>query len=242
MPSLRDRAEGRQLGDHQAMDQPTLDWIISNRPSFAERPSRLPHAPLPLIPLTDWFADARIADSIHGVLHGARVSVLASLLAGEHGLSREDTAALCVAAAVHDCRRHHDRDDVGHGRRAARWFARHHQEVSHTFGHQLPLRLIGTAATAVSLHDIPYSAFSAEQLAAYERARQFTDLLKAADCLDRYRLPLDRWWPDTARLRIRVPEWLPPVAFDLVTVSEQRRLDGAAPVDALAHARQTLYR
>ncbi|MGW1039486.1 hypothetical protein [Streptomyces sp. NPDC002547] len=242
MPSLRELAEGRQLGDHQDMDQATLDWITSNRPaSFPDRPARPPHAALLLIPPTDWFADARLAGSIHGVLHGARVSVLASLLAGEHGLGRAETAALSVAAAVHDCRRRHDRDDVGHGRRAARWFAQHHQIVSRAFGHRLLVGLIAPAATAVALHDVPYGAFSPEQVRAYEQARHFTDLLKAADCLDRYRLPLDRWWPDTTRLRIRVPAWLPPVAFDLVTASEQHRLDGASPAEALTHARSTLY-
>ncbi|WP_307620417.1 hypothetical protein [Streptomyces sp. V3I7] len=224
------------------MDQTTLDWITANRPSFPDRPSQLPHAPLLLIPPTEWFFDARIADSIHGVLHGARVSMLASLLAGEYDLSRKETAVLCAAAAMHDCRRRHDRDDVGHGRRAARWFARYHQTVSCFFDFQLPVGLIAPAATAVALHDVPYDAFSAEQTHAYAQARQFTDLLKAADCLDRYRLPRDRWWPDTTRLRIRVPAWLPQVAFDLVTASEQHRLDGASPDDALAHARLTLYR
>jgi hypothetical protein len=243
MPSLRDLAERRLLGDHQVMDRPTLDWITSHRPSsFPDQPSRALHPPLLLIPPMEWFADARLADSIHGVLHGARVSVLAALLAGEHGLNREEAATLCVAAAVHDCRRRHDRDDVGHGRRAARWFARHHETVSRAFGHQLPPALIAPAATAMALHDVPYGAFPAEQVRAYGRARQLTDLLKAADCLDRYRLPLDRWWPDTRRLCIRVPEWLHPLAFDLVTSSEQRRLDGASPAEALTHALQILYR
>lgn len=94
----------------------------------------------------------------------------------------------------------------------------------------------------MALHDIPYGAFSAEQVRVYAQARQFTDLLKTADCLDRYRLPLDRWWPDTTRLRIRVPTWLPPAAFDLVTTSEQHRLHGAGPSEALTHARLALYR
>ncbi|MGN5380962.1 hypothetical protein ACQ4WX_38990 [Streptomyces lasalocidi] len=33
-----------------------------------------------------------------------------------------------------------------------------------------------------------------------------------------------------------------PLAFDLVTSSEQRCLDGASPAEALNHARQILYR
>ncbi|MER6171831.1 hypothetical protein, partial [Streptosporangium sp. NPDC001681] len=62
------------------------------------------------------------------------------------------------------------------------------------------------------------------------------DLLKAADCLDRYRLPLTHWWPDPSYLRITVPSWLHAVAFDLVVRSEQARFDGATHHDALTHA------
>lgn len=92
------------------------------------------------------------------------------------------------------------------------------------------------ASTAISLHDIPYSAFSGVQRHAYRHAARLTDLLKAADCLDRYRLPLTRWWPHTSMLH--VPDWIHGVAFDLMLHSEQARLDGASHCDALTHARR----
>ncbi|MGW2199115.1 hypothetical protein ACWCSH_43130, partial [Streptosporangium sp. NPDC001682] len=69
-----------------------------------------------------------------------------------------------------------------------------------------------------------------------QTARLPVDLLKAADCLDRYRLPLTHWWPDPSYLRITVPSWLHAVAFDLVVRSEQARFDGATHHDALTHA------
>jgi hypothetical protein len=60
--------------------------------------------------------------------------------------------------------------------------------------------------------------------------------------MDRYRLPLTRWWPDPSRLRIAVPDWLHPHAFDLVVRSEKARLEGATHNQALDHARQRLTR
>ena len=178
-------------------------------------------------------------DSIHGIRHNARVSLLAGLLAQEYGLDRDHTAALCAAAAIHDCRRRDDREDHGHGWRAAAWFTENPAAVS-LLGRQLPPNLSAQATSAIGLHDVPYSAFTPEQNHDYQRAPHLTDLLKAADCLDRYRLPLTRWWPDPSQLRILIPAWLHPVAFDLVIRSEQARLDGATNHGALIHARQIL--
>ncbi|MEZ0092504.1 hypothetical protein [Streptacidiphilus sp. EB129] len=75
---------------------------------------------LMLVPKVACFADARLADSIHGVRHNARVSLLTSVLAIELRLDAGDAAALRAAAAIHDRRRRDDRDDPGHGQRAAR--------------------------------------------------------------------------------------------------------------------------
>ncbi|WP_230210963.1 hypothetical protein [Streptomyces kaniharaensis] len=92
------------------------------------------------------------------------------------------------------------------------------------------------AVTAVALHDVPHTAFTDQQATAYRHHHQAVDLLKAADALDRYRLPIQRWWPDPARLRRPVPGWAPPLAHDLVVHSEQTRLDGATDHQALRQA------
>lgn len=107
-------------------------------------------------------------------------------------------------------------------------------------GRELPPDLSKQVAAAIGLHDVPYSDFTPEQNRAYQRAPHLIDLLKAADCLDRYRLPLTRWWPDPSHLRIVIPAWLHPVAFDLVIRSEQARLNGATNHGALIQARQLL--
>ena len=221
------------------MDQDTLTWIARNRLEATAAAPTLPHPPLTLVPDVSWFADPQLVDSIHGIRHNARVSLLAGLLAQEYGLDRDHTAALCAAAAIHDCRRRDDREDHGHGWRAAAWFTENPAAVS-LLGRQLPPNLSAQATSAIGLHDVPYSAFTHEQNHDYQRAPHLTDLLKAADCLDRYRLPLTRWWPDPSQLRILIPAWLHPVAFDLVIRSEQARLDGATNHGALIHARQIL--
>ncbi|WP_051811743.1 hypothetical protein [Kitasatospora sp. MBT63] len=238
--SLRELAENRSLPAHQVMDQDTLTWIARNRPEASAAPPTLPHPPLMLVPNATWFAQPQLVDSIHGIRHNARVSLLAGLLAQEYGLDSDHTAALCAAAAVHDCRRRDDRDDPAHGRRAALWFTRNQPAVATMLGRELPPHLSQQAAAAIGLHDVPYADFTSQQNLTYQRAPHLIDLLKAADCLDRYRLPLARWWPDPSHLRIVIPAWLHPVAFDLVVRSEQARLNGATNCGALIHASQIL--
>ncbi|WP_433426398.1 hypothetical protein ACQP1V_42825 (plasmid) [Microtetraspora malaysiensis] len=240
MTPLRELAGQRRLPDHQVMDQDTLSWIIANRPVVGA--AGLPYEPLLLTPAPAWFLSRRQADSIHGIGHQARVCVLASLLAEEYRLDGDDRAALCVAAAVHDCRRRDDRADPGHGMRAARWLARHADAVTAFFGLPLPVGQVARACVAVRLHDVPPTARTSGDRSAYRLAPMLAELLKAADALDRYRLPALRWWPDPTYLRVSVPHWAHAVAFDLMARSEQARLDGATHHQALTHALQTLTR
>lgn len=237
-PSLRELARTRRLPPHQVMDQPTLTWIAEHRPVAAASGAITTGEPVMLAPDGTWFRTRLTADSIHGVRHCARVCLLADLLAAHHDLDPDQTVALRLAATVHDCRRRDDRADRGHGQRAAIWLSRHHQAIAASLDVRLAPKQVRAASRAIGLHDIPYSAFSDVQRHAYRDAARLTDLLKAADCLDRYRLPLTRWWPNTSLLRVHVPDWLHGVAFDLMVHSEQARLDGASDRDALIHARR----
>ncbi len=229
---LHELAEAGRLPDHQVMDLPTLAWIARNRPTGSGVGATLPHRPRLLVPEVSWFARTETVASIHGVRHGARTAVLVQLLAHHHGLEPDRSLALATAAACHDCRRHHDRDDPGHGQRAADWLTNNRPTVTATLGTTPTVEAI----TAVALHDVPHECFTADQARAYRQHREAVDLVKAADAFDRYRLPLTRWWPDPARLRLAVPHWLHPLAHDLVVRSEQGRLDGATDTEALEHA------
>ncbi|MEU3298843.1 MULTISPECIES: hypothetical protein [unclassified Streptomyces] len=237
---LHQLASQRRLPAHQPMDRVTLQWIADNRPVNFDAAPSFPRPGLMLVPARSWFATPRQADANHGVLHNARVSLYAALLAQEYGLGSDDIAAVCAAGAVHDCRRRDDRADPGHGRRAASWFWDHTDTVSRTLGRELPALSLHRAAEAIAVHDVPYDRFTVRQERAYRQAPHLVDVLKAADCLDRYRLPHQQWWPDTSRLRIPVPNWLPPAAFALVVRSERARLDGATPHHAVTGARQSL--
>ncbi|MFF2953036.1 hypothetical protein ACFVVU_17020 [Kitasatospora sp. NPDC057965] len=227
--TLRELAEAGRLANHQAMDRPTLDWIARNRPAGARVPASLPHRPAPLVPDAAWFARKGTASSIHGVLHGARVATLLQLLAHHHDVDPARARALATAAACHDGRRLDDRADPGHGRRAADWLTANGHLVTTVLGRSPTPEAI----MAVALHDVPHEAFAGSEAEAYRRHRLAVDLLKAADALDRYRLPLARWWPDLRRLRLPVPDWAPPLAHDLVVRSEQARLDGATDAHAI---------
>ncbi|MFJ8768913.1 hypothetical protein [Streptomyces clavifer] len=237
---LHELAAQHRLPAHQPMDQMTLGWITDNRPANFDAAPSFPRPGLMLLPASSWFTTGRQADANHGVRHNARVSLLAALIAEEYGLDGDDVMALCLAGAIHDCRRRDDRADPGHGQRAATWFLRHATMVTRAMGQEVPVDALHRAAQAIAVHDVPYGHFTAPQQHAYEQAPHLVDVLKAADCLDRYRLPLTRWWPDLARLCVAVPDWLPPAAFSLMVHSEQAALDGAAHSDALAGAQRLL--
>ncbi|MGV9311169.1 hypothetical protein ACWDR0_03110 [Streptomyces sp. NPDC003691] len=270
-------ARGR-LPAHQYQDRPTLDWITAHRPPLRPAPRpELPPATRALIlrsaPPPDWYAEPRLADSLHGVRHAMRTAALAGVLAAANGLDAADTAAAVVAAAVHDCRRRHDRDDPGHGERAAHWLTDRAGEVWARFGlpRPAPPHTVLRAATAVRLHDVPYEAFDPGgpgdlggpgggrggdpggerrtppapapapapppyNNAPYRAHRAVCDIVKAADALDRYRLPKLSWWPDGRRVRQPGFDGFRALAFDLVTLSERARLAGADSAAAVLSA------
>ncbi len=232
--SLVALAERRQLPRHQFMDADTVAWIEANRPDIPDRGSAAPRLPPGIRGLivaaalpASWYAEPRVADSIHGLRHGIRTAVLAAALAEIAGLSVGAGQTLVLASAVHDCRRLHDQDDPGHGARAGEWLSIHSAEVLDHFrvsGHSERIRF---AAVAAQLHEIPYAMFSLADATAYQRAAQLVDLIKAADALDRYRLPKLKWWPDAAHLRVDIDP-LREFAFDLVVRSESAHVRGVA--------------
>ncbi|MFI5758667.1 hypothetical protein [Streptomyces sp. NPDC051569] len=239
--SLVALAARRQLPDHQYMDRATVQWISANRPAHGQAwlpPLRaaskrlLGRSALPI----GWLAEPKIHDSIHGVRHSMRTAALAALLSEMHGQDDTDTVTAILAAAVHDCRRLHDKDDQGHGARAAIWLAANGGPVRDHFGLAATPCPITRAAIAVRLHDVPYGDFDADDQRDHARAERICDLVKAADALDRYRLPKLRWWPDARHVREPAFDQLREVAFDLVVTSESACLAGAGSAEAVLYA------
>jgi hypothetical protein len=241
--SLVELAARRQLPHHQYTDPQTLRWIEANRPAFPGDPVlRLRPAAQRLLARSAvpaaWWAEPRTTHSLHGVRHAMRTAALAALLAEDAGLGEEETADLVLAAAVHDCRRRHDKDDQGHGRRAASWLARNADAVWAHFGLTPAPHRLRRAAVAIRLHDVPYAAFTADDRGDHARSAHLCDLLKAADALDRYRLPKLSWWPDPAHVRVDSAAFdrLGATAFHLVVRSEGARLAGRDSADAVLTA------
>ncbi|MGC4944862.1 hypothetical protein ACLQ2N_01415 [Streptomyces sp. DT224] len=239
--SLIDLAARGQLPLHQHMDHATAAWISEHRPDFSPtsapvlRPQSkelLVHGGLP----TQWWADPRLYTSLHGVRHAMRTAALAAVLAEANGLDDADVTTAILAAAVHDCQRRNDQEDRGHGARAAVWLAANADAVWGHFGLAATPRRIVQAATAVRLHDLPYEEFAADDKADHARAERITDVVKAADALDRYRLPKLKWWPDSRYVREPAFEQLRGLAFDLVLVSERAYLAGASGPAAVRYA------
>jgi hypothetical protein len=242
--SLVALAGRKQLPRHQFMDTATVEWIAANRPALpidGEVVLRLPGYARRLLALTaipdTWFAEPRLIDSIHGLRHGMRTAAYIALLAENDGLGDQLSSALIIAAALHDCRRLHDQDDTGHGARAAAWLETHAGPVADHFGVWGDVgREFWQAATAVRLHDIPYEGFGSAGEAEWHKARRATDLLKAADTLDRYRLPKLKWWPDARHLRVPLPARYQRFAYELVLETERAHLDGTPSAAAIMQA------
>jgi hypothetical protein len=239
--SLIDMAAQGQLPLHQHMDQATIAWISDNRPDLpsSTQPTLRPlsqellaRSGLPTL----WLADPRLYTSLHGVRHAMRTAALAAVLAEVHGLEDADTATVILAASVHDCQRRNDKDDRGHGARAAIWLAANADTVWGHFGLTATPRRIVQAATAIRLHDVPYEAFTADDTTDHARAERITDVVKAADALDRYRLPKLKWWPDARYVREPAFDQLRSLAFDLVLISERAYLAGANGTEAVRYA------
>lgn len=222
-----------ELPRHQRMDLGTLQWISSHRPEeLAAGNAKFDWDALrPLIVPEDWFATYEAVDGIHGVRHGGRVSALAGLIAELADLPEHKVNEARLAGALHDCRRFHDQDDVGHGARAAHWFGQHRRGVLDNFA-ALDQARTGVVAAAIELHDIPYDDFTDHEHELYDVDPTVCDIVKAADALDRYRLPKIKWWPRPELLRLKPPGWLYRTAFDLVITTEGARLRGVSNEEA----------
>jgi hypothetical protein len=223
------------------MDRATVHWIAAHRPDLRdvavaplpETSQRLLHrAAAPAA----WWLERQVTGSVHGIRHGLRTAALAAALAHDTGMDEAETGDLVIAAAVHDCRRAHDQDDPGHGARAASWLVQNADTVWPHFALPPATTRTTRAATAVRLHDVPYSSFSPADAADYRQAQRLCDLLKAADALDRYRLPKLSWWPDAKHVRVEAFDRFRATAFDLVVLSETAHLDGRESAEAVAEA------
>lgn len=234
MQPLYIQARNNNLGPLEVMDRETLDWI-SKESAKVSIDSGLEHACISrseydllrqAATQADWFYSRDHVKSIHGISHNLRVTVFVLLVCKKLGITNYPPHI--VAASLHDVRRINDNADPEHGNRAAEWFNRHIQQVP------LVPRLTEsdqeTVEQAVQYHQVDYNNIPT---AIYGTYGQAIDILKAADALDRYRMPKEKWWPRTDFIRLQEAHSLLGLARVLTIESEDQILDGASPVDAV---------
>lgn len=145
-----------------------------------------------MIPESSWYAFPDHSQSVHGRQHSLRVALYAEIIGQKVGLSKEERNILRAAALIHDTYRETDLIDSDHGKRASQgWRGR--LELLKQKG--LHIKEVDEEAVLAlceyhekDWQDIPYSI-----------QKKYGKLLKpfmAADALDRYRAPNEKWWPD----------------------------------------------
>lgn len=210
MTSLWSLAQERLQTDIQNMDQATLDKIKEHKPEYqvSDVNYYLTVGEVSLIknlsPKPDWYINPEIISSIHGIAHTLRVMVYAVLLTRDL-INDSDREALLIACSVHDTQRMNDRGDEGHEDRVISWLSEHFAQ--HPLLNQALMILRDTDA--------------------------LSKYLRAADALDRFRLPKVKWWIDDSYLEIKPTAEMKEFSFNLVVSSEQYRLNGAGDVESI---------
>ncbi|OGM21568.1 hypothetical protein A2714_05030 [Candidatus Woesebacteria bacterium RIFCSPHIGHO2_01_FULL_38_9] len=239
--SLVKLAELKALPLHQYMDKETLVWIKENNP-FKDTSDTLNgyhkvfdhtinERIINYIPKKEWFLSPH-ADTIHGYRHILRVTIHSLNLGSSFG--DEVQAVAGIAAMVHDLRRKDDKGDQEHGKRAAIWFRNHVGEIEQCCGITLSEQYIQDIYYTILYHEIPYEI--CEKSDNYKKHKTSVDILKAADALDRYRLPKLKWWIQDSLLRSKTSKKLKRFAFNLVATSEDSYLSGLDSISSVLNS------
>lgn len=194
-------AQRNQLPKLQLMDLETVERI---KPHVRLKPQTI-HDVFPdykvisqdeiikFIPAQPYFAKTNHFHSIHGISHIVRVMVNSLVLCQ---LIQLPSKEVLIAAAMHDIRRLDDKSDKDHGKRSANWFKRNYRSIP--FAKDLKSSEIKTVKMIISCHDAPLESISSSC-----ENKDLINILRAADALDRYRLPKIKWWPKPSYIFIK---------------------------------------
>jgi hypothetical protein len=192
------------LPNLQLMDLKTLEWIKRTaKPSFLKistlRQKFTPFALkdiTPFIPQKEWFANSQHISSIHGLRHILRVLINSAVINSLEGYTWSPT--LMAAAATHDIRRLNDKSDEGHGLRSAEWIRQNYKSI--LFTKTFTFDEIEAICHIISSHELPFKQIPPE---IYRKFKKPINILKAADALDRFRLPTQKWWPKKKLIQVK---------------------------------------
>lgn len=237
------QAKENKLGSLELMDIETLEWIESTSDAldldmsgFAEVQFEPIDFELLRINATklDWFFSREHINSIHGIGHSLRVMVNTLLLCKY--LHIIDPLPHVVAASIHDIQRKNDNADPEHGNRAASWFQINQKSLSSNEKLSSDDRLMIIAS--VKNHSLDYADMPSSDLNVYKDA---IDILKAADALDRFRMPKEKWWPRVEFINLEVAHKLIPYSRKLTIESERMILSDIDQYEAVLDTADKIF-
>ena len=243
MTPLHIQAEQGKLGPLEIMDTETLQWIVRlSKNKYVQYSSVTVPRFTPddfaliekLVPQRSWFYSQEHIYSLHGLSHITRVMVMA--LAVCRLMDEPDYTSCVLAASIHDIRRENDNGDPLHGHRAAEWLLDNSGEIA------IPLTLLPVSddpiLQAVTNHQVNYEDIDPQVLQQHQRS---IHILKAADALDRFRMPKQKWWPQPELIRLKPAHALLETARLLTIRSEQNILEGVDQAEAVMAAAHELF-
>jgi hypothetical protein len=235
-------AENRELGDLQLMDKETLDWIKVNS-GYTQDVPRIPEVAftendiatlIEFLPADEEFLRHDHINALHGISHVSRTMV--NMIAVCKRLGIEDYKPYLFMMRLHDLRRENDKGDTGHGLRAWEYFVANRNAYSYEFLNSA--EYLEQLEVTVTYHETNYEDIPSEVLAKHQRV---IDIVKAADALDRYRMPKARWFPNPEFMALQEAHALLPLAKRLTIESEELVLNGQDIRTAVINTAKKVY-
>lgn len=238
MEPLYIQAQNKNLGSSQFIDLETLDWIkknsgyISNFKNSTNIKLNIKDIDriLEFLPQYDWFANKENYKSIHGISHIYRVIINIFLLSKI--LNTKNTDMYLLIAGLHDIRRLNDNADQSHGERAAIWFKENKSLLDYD------LKYFNSIYNAIQYHEIDYDQIPSDTMSNYSFD---INVIKAADALDRFRLPKENWWPDINRIALKDSHAFLPLCQRLTIESEELNFKISDPIEAISRTAHRIF-
>ena len=230
-PPLYVLAYKKNLPTHQYMDTDTLHWI--NITSENHVPNTGQSYPLLLKDeeidlLTKFFPEKKDflspeqSGTIHGIAHISRVVLYTMLICKLLTIKENDQKLYLTIAKNHDIRRIDDKADNGHGIRAWEWFSKKTPKETANYN-SFSKGELDSLKKAIIFHEVDYSDIKETLTPENSLA---LDIIKAADALDRYRLPKEKWWPNVKYIKLQKAHTLLPLCRKITLESEDLILSG----------------
>jgi hypothetical protein len=118
-----------------------------------------------------------------------------------------------------------------HGLRAANWMKKNVAEIEKKFSVSFIAKDIEEIYWSIAFHDISGDEILNNKN--YLKFKESIKIIKAADALDRYRLPKLKWWINDKKLGVKVDNSVKKLAYNFIVQSEQKFLSGKDSIESI---------